>query len=157
MFSSTRPGVSSGMPTDQSSDLRAAREENEALRAALRTLSEAVVFRARPGFEPGEGSATNRYFSVVADVRENLVARAGRAGVKIPDDLGLPALSPTKEQEIQRYLEALDLIERAVSLAIEVGVASVEKIKIAACERSASASTRNRSPRCRKASPGFQS
>jgi hypothetical protein len=36
---------------------------------------------------------------------------AGPAGLSVPEGLGLPALSPTKDQEIQRYLEALDLVD----------------------------------------------
>jgi hypothetical protein len=111
-------------------DLSRVQDENDKLRAALGELTEAVGFRPRPEFQLGEGKATNRYFAVVSEVREDLMARAGRAGLSIPEDLGLPQLSPSKEQEIERYLEALDLVDRCVRMAIEVGVTRVEKIQI---------------------------
>ena len=117
-------------PMFKPGDLTRAQDENDALQAALSELTEAVVFRARPQFELGDGKATNRYFAVVSEVREDLMARAGRAGLSIPEDLGLPQLSPSKEQEIERYLEALDLVDRCVRMAIEVGVTRVEKIQI---------------------------
>jgi hypothetical protein len=50
--------------------------------------------------------------------------------VSIPDDLGLPALAPTREDELERYLEAFDLVERLVRLSFEVGVKKVDKIQI---------------------------
>jgi hypothetical protein len=115
----------------QPPDLELARSENQSLAQAVTRLGEAIEFKARPAFQLGESSATNRYFAVVSSTREDLLARAGRAGVAIPDDLGLPVPSPTKEQEIVRYLEALDLIERATQLTIEAGVERLEEIRIA--------------------------
>ena len=48
----------------------------------------------------------------------------------IPDDLGLPALAPTREDELARYLEAFDLVERVIRLSFETGVRKVDKIQI---------------------------
>jgi len=114
----------------QRRDLDAAREENKGLRAALAELYQAVEFVPAPEFAPGSGPAANRYFAVVSEVRDELTERAGRAGMTLEDELGLPALSPTKEAEILRYLEGLDLVDRVARLAIEVGVKRMEKIKI---------------------------
>src|SRR5204863_482021 len=81
-------------------------------------------FAPRPAFafDPAKGSASNQYFATVSSVREELLTLAGRNNMRIAEDLGLPALSPTRESEIVRYLEALDLVDRAVRLALASGV-----------------------------------
>jgi len=66
----------------------------------------------------------------VSRVRDDLLKTAGRGNLRLPDDLGLPALSPTREAEIERYLEALDLVDRAVRLALAAGVQRIDKIEI---------------------------
>jgi hypothetical protein len=114
----------------QRRDLDAARDENERLRTALSELREAVEFAPRPEFAPGSGPAANRYFAVVSEVRDDLTERAGRAGLALDAELGLPGLSPTREAEILRYLEGLDLVDRVARLALEVGVRRMEKIRI---------------------------
>jgi hypothetical protein len=111
-------------------ELDVAQAENERLREVVGRLAEAVEFEPRPEFTLQGESASNRYFSVVSNVREDLRSRAGRAGLSIPEDLGLPALSPTREAEVERYLEALDVIDQTVRLAIEAGATFVDSIKI---------------------------
>jgi hypothetical protein len=113
-------------------DLREAERENEALQAAVAELVAHVGFNARPDFrlDPAGGSASNQYFAQVSSIREDLSREAGRLGVTIPDDLGLPTLAPTREDELARYLEAFDLVERVVRLSFETGVRKVDKIKI---------------------------
>lgn len=113
-------------------ELDAARAENEALRASLAVLEERVDFRPRPGFalDPAAGSATGQYFSRVTEVRETLLREAGRLAVRLPEDLGLPALAPTRPEEIERHLAALDLIERVVRLGFQAGVPRVDRIEI---------------------------
>ena len=114
------------------SQLDAARSQNEGLRAALGRLEEKVDFEPRPGFalDAGTGSPTSQYFSRVTEVREALVREAGRLAVRLPEDLGLPALAPTKADEIERHLAALDLIERVVRLGFEQNVPRFERIEI---------------------------
>jgi hypothetical protein len=80
--------------------------------------------------DPKAGAATNQYFAAVSRVREELLRLAGRGNLRLPDDLGLPALAPTREAEIERYLEALDLVDRAVRLALANGVQRIDKIEI---------------------------
>lgn len=112
-------------------DMDVAEEQNEALLAVAATLSEAVEFAGRDEFAlTDDQPPPNRYFAVVSRVREELRAAAGRAGMSIPDTLGLPALAPTKDQEIQRHLEALDVIEQALRIGIECGVERVDDIRI---------------------------
>ena len=112
--------------------LRDAKSENEALQATVRQLESRVGFQARPGFsiDSTRGSASNQYFAQVSSVREDLSREAGRLGVTIPDDLGLPALAPTREDELARYLEAFDLVERVIRLSFETGVRKGDKIQI---------------------------
>ncbi len=119
-------------PRYQTAQLDTAREQNEALRAALGRLEAQVAFQPRPGFSLGAdaSSPTGRYFTRVTEVREALSREAGRRAVRLPEDLGLPALAPTKPEEIERHLAALDLIERVVRLAFEHGVPRIERIDI---------------------------
>jgi hypothetical protein len=113
-------------------DLSAAQEENEALQKTVDVLSQAAAFRTRPEFvlDPKRGSPSNQYFGVVSAVREDLLRQAGRANMRLPEDLGLPALSPTREPDIARYLESLDLIDRVVRMALVTGCERIEKIEI---------------------------
>ena len=112
-------------------DLDAAQEENEALRAAAGQLAGVVQFAPRERFRlDPSASASNRYFATVADLRDELIPLAGRSGLTLPPDLGLPALAPTREEEIERYLDALDVVDRVVRIAIDAGVQRVEGIRI---------------------------
>ena len=118
-------------PMYSSSDLAAARKENEALEEVYRQLAEWVEFEPREEFELRDGdAASSRYFGVVSDVRDDLITRCSRAGVAFPDDLGLPKLAPTREQEIARYLEALDVVEATLQMGIEVGCERFDRIRI---------------------------
>jgi len=113
-------------------DLARAQAENEALLASVGSLREAVAFQARPGFKLDArlGAPSNQYFAAVSRVREELLTLAGRGNLRLEEDLGLPALSPTREGDIERYLEALDLIDRAVRMALAAGVERIDRIAI---------------------------
>jgi len=119
-------------PMYGSAELQRAEEQNAALVSATERLSNWVEFKTRPRFQldATKGPAANQYFTTVAAVREELLRAAGRANLRLPDDLGLPALSPTREVDIQKTLEALDLVERAVRIALESGVERIERIEI---------------------------
>jgi hypothetical protein len=115
-----------------SSERSTARQENQALLEAVGTLEEHVTYPTRPEFqiEPARGSATNQYFARVQEVRERLLREAGRQGMRLDGNLGLPTPAPTREEEIERHLQALDLVERVCDLALEAGVERVEDIQI---------------------------
>ncbi|HED65096.1 MAG TPA: hypothetical protein ENJ09_06015 [Planctomycetes bacterium] len=119
-------------PMLTSSDLADAEQENEALVEAVRSLVEAVDFQPREEFrlDASRGAANTQYLRVLSRVREELLTRANRAGVKVEPALGMPSLSPTREAEIQRYLEALDVIERTVDLAVRARADRVERIAV---------------------------
>lgn len=113
-------------------DLAEAQKENDELVKAVDVLSKACAFAPRPQFVLSEkrGSPSSQYFAAVSAVRDDLLRQAGRANLRLPDDLGLPALSPTREPDIARYLEALDLVDRAVRMALVAGCERIEKIEI---------------------------
>ncbi|MEO6709516.1 MAG: hypothetical protein ABI054_05405 [Planctomycetota bacterium] len=112
------------------SDLDLVRAENLKLVAAHEALAKASVFEPRPQFRPSTGSMANRYFEVVAATRDELLPAAGRVGVPVPENLGLPAISPNKDEQIARTLEGLDIIDRTLRLAFEAGIGRVEDIEI---------------------------
>ncbi|MBK7641757.1 MAG: hypothetical protein IPJ19_01695 [Planctomycetes bacterium] len=113
-------------------ELELAQTQNDELQSAIDKLSGMVEWKTRPRFllDEAKGPASNQYFGIVSSVREELLRAAGRANLRLPEDLGLPALSPTREQEIQKTLEAFDLVERVVHLALDSGVERVDRIEI---------------------------
>lgn len=117
-------------PLFPQADLDALRSENEKLSAAYAALVEASVFKPRAAFAPAAGSMANRYFEAVSTTRDELLSLAGRAGVPLPEDLGLPALAPTKDAHIERFLEGLDVVDRTLRLALEAGIERVEALDI---------------------------
>lgn len=121
-----------GEPMYTADDMRRLETENESLKSAQTKLTESVTWKARPLYavDPKRGSLTNQYFAAVAATREDLLRRAGRANLRVPEDLGLPALSPTREGDILRYLEGLDLVDRAVRFALETGCERIDRIQI---------------------------
>ncbi len=114
------------------SDLATAQKERDETAQAVEVLRTSVAFAPRRDFvlDPARGAASNQYFGAVSRVREELLTLAGRANLRLPEDLGLPALSPTRESEIERYLEALDLVDRAARMAISAGVQRIDRIEI---------------------------
>jgi hypothetical protein len=119
-------------PMYSTADLTQAEKENEDLKRAVQALSKAVEFQPREPFrlDPQKGSANNQYFQAVSSVREHLLTDCGRGNLRIQEDLGLPALSPTHESEIARYLAALDLVDRAVRVALSAGIERIDKMQI---------------------------
>ena len=119
-------------PMYSAADRSEAEKENASLKEAVDVLSRAVAFETRPGFrlDPKAGGSTHQYFAAVSRTRDELLKLAGRGNMRLPEAVGLPPLSPTRDGEIERYLEALDLIDRAVRLALEAGVQRIDKIEI---------------------------
>jgi hypothetical protein len=112
------------------SDLDLLRTENQKLIAARAALAKATVFETRASFAPNTGSMAQRYFEVESATRDELLPAAGRFGIPVPEDLGLPALAPNKDEHIARYLDALDVIDRTLRLGFEAGIGRVEGIEI---------------------------
>jgi hypothetical protein len=116
------------------SDLDAAETENEALKQAAATLAARTDFEPRPPFgidrAPGAASAGSQYLRALTEVRDTLIPRANRANMKLDPGLGMPALSPTRDDQIERYLEALDVVDTVANLAITCGVSRIERIAV---------------------------
>lgn len=115
-----------------SAQLKELEATNEELQGRVATLREAVEFVPRDEYrlKEGGGRTTNQFFSIVTNARDDVLRLAGREGVRLPDDLGLPGLSPTHEDEIVRTLEALDVIDRGLRLGIDAGVRRFESLSI---------------------------
>lgn len=129
-ISRARGDLSNEMYTaSQLADIQAA---NEDLRTRVDELRKSVEFVSRDEFtlQEGGGRATNQFFQIVTNARDDVLRLAGRQGVRLPDDLGLPGLSPTHEDEIVRTLEALDVIDRGLRLGIDAGVSRFEQLGI---------------------------
>lgn len=107
-------------------------EENRGLHEVVDTLVRAVRFEPREALrlDLERGSAASQYLRSASDVRERVLVAAGRAGLAVDPGLGLPRLSPTREEEIERTLEALDAIETVLDAAIEARVRRVEDVRI---------------------------
>jgi len=119
-------------PMYSPSDLADARTENEALLGAVEIVRAATDFEPRPEFQldPTLGSSSNQYLRALGRVRDELIPRANRSNLQVDSQLGMPRLSPTRDAEIERYLEALDVIETVVALAVDARVQRVDKIQI---------------------------
>jgi len=113
-------------------DLADAGAENEALRGAVTELVAASRFEAREEFvvDPTAGAPNAQYLRTLSRVREELLTRANRANLKVEPELGMPSLSPTRDTEIVRYLEALDVIETIVDLSIQARAQRVERMQV---------------------------
>jgi hypothetical protein len=117
-----------------SADRDAAIAENDALRSSVETLAARAHFAPRAGFRIDRGagapSPSSQYLRALNAVRDDLLPRANRANVKLDAGLGMPALSPTREDLIERHLEALDVVDTVLGMAIACGVARVESIAV---------------------------
>ncbi|HUR27211.1 MAG TPA: hypothetical protein VM509_03435 [Planctomycetota bacterium] len=117
-------------PLITQAELDLLRVENQKLQTAHQALAKAAVFEPRPAFAAKGSGMANRYYEVVAATRDELLPAAGRAGIPVPENLGLPALAPIKDEHIARTLEGLDLIDRTLRLAFEAGIGRIEGIEI---------------------------
>jgi len=111
-----------------------AQEDHDALVASALALREQVEFQPRAEFrgtpDQPQRIDTNHYLTVASRVRAQLMPLASRFNVEVDETLGLPEQSPTRTDEIERYLDALDVIERVVGAAIDERVVKVESIKV---------------------------
>ncbi len=118
-------------PAHTAADEQAAREDHTRLGALLAELEQRVDFAPRGGYRPIAAPATTaRYLNAVAAVREELLPLARRRGMALDPALGLPEQSPTREDELGRYLDGLDVVERAARLALDEQVERIDTLRI---------------------------
>lgn len=107
---------------------------NEALRASLGALETRIEFQPRPEFllppDSKTDKASSEYFAAVERVRESLAVLAGRKRISLPPGLDLEAVMTNSVETYDRYLAALDLLDRALRLAIEHDVKQIKRIRI---------------------------
>jgi len=117
----------------QGADRDQAEAENGALLDALEALSERAVFQPRPEFSLEGGSAQNasqRYVLELERVRLMLGTLAGRKRISLPQGLDLEMVATNSVDTLERHLAALDLLERALTLAIEYDVKQIRRIRV---------------------------
>lgn len=109
-----------------------AQADKAALESAVSKLAEAVHFQTRPAYrvDPAAGSVANQYHAIVAATQAELMPLASRANLTLDRALGLPALSPTREDEIERYLQGLDAVDRIVRAAVACELARIDLLEI---------------------------
>ena len=113
-------------------ELERAQEQNEALLADFEALSQSVAFEPRPAFvlQDGLGSPNNQYFLRRDELRAELAQLAGRRRVSLPEGLGLEPLKTLNRDTIERQMEALDLLDRFLRMAIEADVRQVTSVRV---------------------------
>jgi len=127
----TRREADLRQPMFSGAELERAKAQQDELIRACEALRAGVDFVVRPEFRLEKGQpATSRYFGVLERTRDELKRRAGRAGLAIPNDLGMPAIAPTKDAELARYLEALDVVDQVVQASIRAGATRIDQIRV---------------------------
>lgn len=96
-------------------------------------------FQVPPGMPPAQ-----HYISLTGEMRDELIGWALRRNCEVDDSLGLPPVSPSQPQQIDRVLRGLDVVDRVVHLAVDFGASEVDKIRIA--QKRSRRSGRNVSP-----------
>lgn len=114
-----------------SSDRELAEQENVALAAGFATVEESAAFKPRPEFRPSSAEAAkSEAIFAVEGVHERVRDLASRSRTRLPDGLDLDAITTTNVDEIERRMHAVDLLERALSLALRSGIRNVRSISI---------------------------
>jgi len=113
-------------------DRETAELENESLRRGYEELVAAAAFRPRPDFDLSQATASpqNTYITNVERVEDRLVDLASQKRAFLPDGLGLETVQTLNGDVVERHLHALDLLERAVEMALEAGVRRVRRIDV---------------------------
>lgn len=145
---SSRQDAASRSISRASLDLRsemygeAQERETQQRLSELRALNADLGARALPvwrkEFRLPQGKAPAQYYiELTGALRQDLIAWALRNDCDVDETLGLPPVSPTQQQAVERVLRGLDVSERVVRLAVEYGARSVEKMNIAERSRRA--------------------
>lgn len=116
----------------QSDDRVMAELENESLRDGYDKLVAAAAFRPRPEFDLAQNSSTpqNAYITAVERLEDRLIDLASQKRAILPDGLGLDTVQTLNVDLVERHLHAVDLLERAVQMALEAGVRRVRGIHV---------------------------
>ena len=115
-----------------SDDRAQARDENEELIARYDRIASVTAFQPRPEFriERDGVAPQNVYFAAVEAVEERVTDLASRNRAYLPAGLDLEEFKTQNVDAIERSLHAIDLLERAVVMAIESGIKQVKSVEI---------------------------
>ncbi len=116
----------------RASDREAAELENDALRVGYDKLVAASAFRPRAEFDLAQtpGTPQNAYITAVERLEDRLLDLASQKRAILPDGLGLETVQTLNVDLVERHLHAVDLLERAVQMALEAGVRRVRRIDV---------------------------
>lgn len=150
-LSKARTSISRASRQMQSNQLYAANQVSE-LKERLTMLQERnqlLADRNLPAFRkrfqvPLGIPPAQHYISLTGEMRDELIGWALRRNCEVDDSLGLPPVSPSQPQQIDRVLRGLDVVDRVVHLAVDFGASEVDKIRIA--QKRSRRSGRNVSP-----------
>jgi len=79
---------------------------------------------------PRSGSPDLVFNEIREKATDELVNAARRRNIEVDSALGLPELTPSGREAIQRALRGLSIVQQVVTTAIVSGVSSVEKIQV---------------------------
>ncbi len=106
------------------------RLEDLRLHNSLLAERDLPAFRQRFQVPPGTPPAQH-YISLSGELRDELIGWALRRNCEVDDSLGLPPVSPSQPQQIDRVLRGLDVVDRVVRMAVDFGASEVDKIRVA--------------------------
>jgi hypothetical protein len=110
---------------------REAQAQLETLRARNAEFAAKALPPVRAEYQLPKGkAAAQHYIELTGALRQDLVGWALRNNCEVESSLGLPPVSPTQPQQVERVLRGLDVVERVVRLAVASGASKVEKIGI---------------------------
>ena len=110
---------------------REAQQRLDELRALNQELGSRALPLWRDEFRLPRGKApAQHYIELTGLMRQDLIGWALRNDCDVDHTLGLPPVSPTQQQAVERVLRGLDVAERVVRLAVEYGASAVEKMSI---------------------------
>ena len=114
-----------------SADVDVLRGRIEELERRNRSLADRALPPVRTRYRlPANVPPAQHYIETTGALRQDLVAWALRNDCEVDESLGLPAVSPTQPQQIERVLRGLDVVERVTRLAVENGATAVEQVRI---------------------------
>jgi len=115
-----------------SADRSLARDENEELNSRYDTILDVAAFRPRPEFRLDQANvkAQDIYANAIENVRDRLRNLASRQRAFLPDGLDIDMLKTRNIDALERNLHAIDLLERAVEMALEAGVKQIRSVDI---------------------------
>jgi hypothetical protein len=113
-----------------SADLSEAEEQHEQLSTAVQVLARSLAFETRPRFRFDPSRDSTQYYVLHSEISREIANLANKARVVLPPGLDMEAPDTAQEERILRHLEALDVVDRVLRLAIEARVDRVHSIRV---------------------------